>query len=568
MKMYSVAPLALAVSLSLGVLSGCSSSGSSSTDASISGTIVAAPINGADVSVVDGSGNVVAGPVQTNDAGQYTLSIPEASLTQDLILKSSGGTFNDEATGSNGNAGEMLAYVVANSLSDGGSVCATPGSTIIANMVMNQSMDMTQAQTAFQNAFGYTPDVTINPVDATVTNADASDESKLAGLRAAAFSQLAMDLGLKVGDVQDPAFIAEQFDLFTALADDLSVGSLDGVGSTGAVNVSATVQLEANIQNRFSMALVNFHDSGQMGDTHSNDLTGLTSDQIGNVPFAKVALTDTYKIVYSPIGMGEKAGKTKFTLTVTDINNPGADTSGLSIAIKPMMHMAAMTHTSAMPEANAVVDNNDGTYTGTVYYVMTTAMNGFSMGYWDLAVTIDDTETANFYPNVMMAMGDTTLTKLKGVDDQVMSMVTNSMEGRTYFVFKDDLTGDSGSYDLSLFLATKESMDNFPALTTGLILNQGNMMSELAVDCPNIVVSVSVNDGSWNPAASDCTDGLWTIGVTLNDGMGDENKVRVRLTVNNEVKTTDGNILDIINPEPTNADLQTFTITPNPSMSM
>ena len=89
-----LAPLALAVSCSLSLLSGCSSGSSdsviSSTDASISGTIVAAPVNGANVSVVDANGNVVAGPETTSATGQYTLSVPNASLAQDLMVKSTG----------------------------------------------------------------------------------------------------------------------------------------------------------------------------------------------------------------------------------------------------------------------------------------------------------------------------------------------------------------------------------------------------------------------------------------------------------------------------------------------
>ncbi len=157
------------------LLVACGGSSGSSNDASISGTIVAAPVNGADVSVVDANGNVVAGPVKTDAAGKYTLSIPNASLAQDLIVKSTGGTFTDEATGNSGTAGEMYAYASANSLSNGSSVSATPGSAIIANLVMDHGKTMTQAQDAFASAFGYTPDMSVTPADA--TTAPAADET-------------------------------------------------------------------------------------------------------------------------------------------------------------------------------------------------------------------------------------------------------------------------------------------------------------------------------------------------------------------------------------------------------
>ena len=158
--------LKLAMLSAAGLLVACSSSSDdtvASTDASISGAIVAAPVNGADVSVVDGNGNIVAGPVKTNATGQYTVSIPNASLAQDLIVKSTGGTYTDEATGNAGTAGEMYAYTSANLLSNGSSVSATPGSTIIAHLVMNHNKTMTQAQDAFANAFGYTPDYVSYP---------------------------------------------------------------------------------------------------------------------------------------------------------------------------------------------------------------------------------------------------------------------------------------------------------------------------------------------------------------------------------------------------------------------
>ena len=235
MKQLSIlktAPKLLLVSLML-TMAACSSGGdSSSSDAGISGTIVAAPVNGADVSVIDGNGNVVAGPVKTNASGQYSLSIPDDSLAQDLIVKSTGGTFTDEATGNSGTAGEMYAYTSANSLSNGSSVSATPGSAIIANLVMHHNKTMAEAETVFAAAFGYTPDMSVTPADATTAPAaDETDESTLAGFRAGAFSQLAMDLGLSQDD---------QFALFAALAQDLSDDKLDGVDASGATAVVAS----------------------------------------------------------------------------------------------------------------------------------------------------------------------------------------------------------------------------------------------------------------------------------------------------------------------------------------
>jgi len=546
MKVYSLAPLVLAISCSIGFLAGCSSSSSGSNETAISGTIVAAPVNGADVSVVDASGNIVAGPVKTNGTGQYTLSIPDSSLAQDLIVKSVGGTFKDEASGNNANAAEMYAYAAANSLSSGSNISATPGSTIIANLIMNHNKTMTQAQEAFKNAFGYTPDTSIAPADAMTAAVAATNAEKLSGFRAAAFSQLAMDLGLSQND---------QFAMFDALAKDLSDGVLDGVDASGVVNIGTTVfSLEADIQNRYSLALINFK-------ANENNLSGLDNAQIGNVPFAKIVLTNTYKIEYVQMGMMDAmAGKSTFRIHITN-RQTEADVTGLTPMLMPMMHMATMNHSSPKP-VTAITEIGAGVYEVTIYYLMPSQMmDGMSMGFWDLKFTVAG-EEAHFYPAVMMAMGDTLQVRLKGVMDKVMGMDLDGnmiMESRTYFIFKDNLvTGSAmGLYDFSIFIAAKEGMMDFPAIVDAGVLNPG-AMNELTIDIANTEVTVSANGGAWS-APLVTANGVWSISdLALNTG---ENQIRVRLTVNSEVKTTDGLAQDVgVN------DYQTFTVTTGMSM--
>jgi hypothetical protein len=533
-----LAPLVLAVSCSLGLLSGCSSSSDSAAvapvDASISGTIVAAPVSGADVSVEDGAGNVVVEAVKTDADGNYTLVIPEGSMGQDLIIKSTGGTFLDEATGGNpGTAGVMYAYASSGSLSNGSMVSATPGSTIIAELVMNHGKTRAEAEAAFAAAFAYTPDVSVTPADATTAPAaDETDDETLAGFRAGAFSQLAMDLGLSQDD---------QFALFTALAQDLSDDKLDGVDASGAVAIGTTGEfLEADIQNRFSMALVNFNNSAY-------NLTGLDNNEFGDIPFAKVALTTNYQIEYKQTSMmGPVNGKDTFQIHVTK-RSDGSDATGLANMLMPTMYMLGThKHSTPMP-VPAITEDGNGLYTVTLYYLMPTAMGG----YWDLKFTIDG-ETTHFYPTVMMAMGDTPQVRLKGVDDKIMSMMTGTQVGRTYFIFKNSLTGGMGNYDFSVFVAAQESMMSFPPVTDGLNLNSG----ALVVDINTTEVSISVNGGSFAPASTNGNDGIWSAsGISLNEGV--ENQIKIMLTVNNEVKTTDGMVLD-----PGVNDYQTFTVTP------
>ncbi len=562
-----LAPLALAVSCTLSLLSGCSSGSSdsavssiddsavSSTDASISGTIVAAPVNGADVSVVDGNGNVVAGPVKTNDAGEYTLSIPNDSLAQDLMVKSTGGTFTDEATGNPGTAGEMIAYASASSLSNGSSVSATPGSTIIADLIMNHGKTRAQAEAAFASAFGYTPDMTVTPADATTAPAaDETMESTLAGFRAGAFSQLAMGLGLTQDD---------QFDLFAALAQDLSDDKLDGIDASSAVDIGTTgFALEADIQNRFAMALVNF-------SNNIKNLTALNDAQIGNLPFGKVALTANYKIEYIQMGMmGPTEGKSAFQIHVT--NRDGTvDEPNLTPMLMPMMNMAAHHHSTPMPVPAVTEDlAGGGLYNVTLYYLMPSQMmDGTSMGYWDLKLTVDG-EEAHFYPVVMMAMGDTPKVVLKGlydadpaIGDTIAGMLGDM--SRNYILFNESLAPagmGSATYTFKMFIAAMESMMKYPPVYVNAVLNSGDLDHELTVNTMTVEVStvaVPAATSDWKTADEDpLGSGYWSAtGLTgLVDGT--EGKIHVRLTVNGEVKTTDG-----MTPSGTN-EYTTYTVTP------
>lgn len=517
----------------IGFVAACGNSGSNSAETTaITGSIFAGSVNGASVIVKNTSGATIAGPVNTASDGTYTVNIPNSSISGDFIFESSGGTFTDEATGTSGvSAGIISAYVSGGSLGVGSTVNADPSTTIIQKLVEG-GMSKSEAETAFDTAFGYTPDTSISPTDATNPAAEATDEQKLAGLRAAAFSQLTSDLTL------DPA---QQFNLLAAIVSDLSDGLLDGVGASGTVSIVTGKDLPIDIQNRFALALTTFLDS-------ANNQTGLTADQIGTLPFATVALTDTYKVEYIPGMLDAMEGKTTFNLNVTN-RSTGQPVSGLSVSLMPTMHMASHEHASP---ADSVVDNGDGTYSCTVHYLMASTMNGTSMGYWELQIILGGmtAETAYFYPSVMMSMsGDTVKATLKGQDDKIAGM--SMTENRSYYCFNDGATYGMGGSTFDLFVATKESMMSFPAVYTGVTLNDEN-------GAPWTVSSMSIEastDASTWVAATETGNGYWTVsGLTgLADGIA--GTVYVRITVNGEQKTTDGNAVSGSNG------YATFTVT-------
>jgi hypothetical protein len=508
------------------------------------GSVFAAPVNGAGCVVKNTSGAILEGPETTGTDGSYSILVHEDYLTSDVLVECTGGSYVDEATGNTvSTAGKLSVYIAANTLADGSQVHATPASTIIAELVSNHGKSLSEAETLFSNAFGFSPDFGTAPTDATNPATGATDDELLAGLRAAAFSQMTTDLGLTA---------AQQFDLLTALAQDLSDGQMDGDDMSGTVTIPGTsTMLTADIQNRFGNAMLNFRDGG-------NDMSGLANDKIGNLPFAKMAMSDNYRLEYVPGSMAAMQGKTQFQIKVTDAATGMTPQSGLSLSLMPMMHMAMHMHST--PVEGCSESTTAGTYDCTLYYLMASQMmSGDSMGYWDLKVMIGGMmgESAHFYPSVMMAMGDSTRATLKGVSDEINGM--NGVENRSYYLFKSGLSGMTGNHSFQLFIAAKESMMSYPAVTTGGILNNGDADYELAVSSVNVELSTDAT--TWVTATED-GNGYWTATGLSGLTDGTQGELYVRLTINGEQKSTDGNMASGANA------YATFLVTPGGMGSM
>ena len=496
MKQVSVFKTGLHLALAglVGLQVACSSSSDSGpASAAISGSVVAAPVSGASVQLKDAAGNALADPVPTESDGSYSVTVTGA-MPDALVLESTGGTYSDEASGTATDAGILMAYVDGTSMSAGGQVHATPASTIVSRMVMTHGMTLSAAQAAFESAFGFSADTATAPADATAPAADATEEELLAGLRAAAFSQLTEDLDLTP---------VEQFDLLNALAADLADGELDGENAGSNIAITASVMMPIDIQNRFVTALLNFHNDGLMGDTkNDNDMTGLDNSQIGVLPFAKVATTGStagaYKVEYIPGMMDAMQGKTEFQLKISD--DSGAPVSS-TVELMLMMHMSDRKHSTPdldCEEDIAII----GEYYCTVYYVMPSVMTtGDSMGFWQINVTVDS-KTAVFYPKVMMAMGDTTRVLLKGIVPDTISMMGEQVS-RPYNLFRNSLELNSTSgYDFELFIAPMDTMTSFPALV------ESGTSGSLTVD--DVKVEFSTDALIWTEATNVGLNGTGT----------------------------------------------------------
>jgi hypothetical protein len=488
--------------------------------------VFAAPVAGATVVILNSSGTAtLAGPVTTLSDGSYRIDIPNTALTSDLIISATSGTFTDEATATDVSAGTLAAYIPGGSLTAGSAVHLDPSSTIVHDLVTSGTCtSVACAETLFNSAFGYTPDASIAPMNTAANGTNAPN--RLAALRAGAFSQLAKDLGISPD---------KQFDLIRAIAHDLADDGLLN-GSAGPVNGTG---IPEDIQNKFEQALVSF-----MTNTTCNH-TGLTAAEIGSLPFAKVVLTNTYRVEYVPGMMAATVGKTSFKIRVTD-RIGGTPVTGLTLKLMPLMHMATMSH--ATPVDTVVESATAGTYNCTAYYLMA---SGPGMGFWELKVLVGGMmgEPATFYPPVGMAMGSTTVrATLKGQATDIISSMTGT-EKRSYYLFKDGLvTASTTTFDL--FIAAKQSMMSYPAVSTSTVLSSptGTITS--------MTVDASTDGGSnWVPAV-DNTNGHWSVSGLSGLISGTTGTIIVKMTVNGEDKTTDGNAVSGANG------YATFVVTP------
>lgn len=277
------------------------------------------------------------------------------------------------------------------------------------------------------------------------------------------------------------------------------------------------------------------------------------------VPDPTVSTTDSYRVKYASDMTMISDGKSTFTIEISDVTT-GAPLSGLNVSLMPMMDMVA-GHMHDAP-VGAVIDNGDGSYEMTVYYLMPSKMmDGTVMGEWELNIIIGGMggETATFHPDVMMSMGDTTRVGLKGQSDMIMGMM--AAENRRYFVFKNQLMGSTDNHSFSFFLAARESMMSHVAVYENVTLNQGDTTYEYLVS--PIAVEVSTNGTSWSTAMSSGDGNYMVSGLTgLTDNV--QGEIYVRLTIQGEQKTTNG-----LAPagDGTN-DYAVFTVTPGMTMSM
>ncbi|MDX2471897.1 MAG: hypothetical protein QNL04_15110 [SAR324 cluster bacterium] len=525
-------------------LGGCKTDTTDSSPmTTVTGSAMAAHLQGASIVAYDTKGTVVSAPTQTSN-GAFSLEILTSVLSSNLYIKASGGTYTDEATGTTTTLAEngLSVFVKANTLSaTATAVNITPATTIVAvatenwsenhSSVTNLNTAYTAALAAFTSEFNYTPDNTVTPLVATEDQSDSSDsDAKLAGIKAAGFSQLTDDV------IGSPS---GQATMLKALGQDLSDGSIDGLFGTTTLSLSnGTMPLD--MAKRYGDALVTFTASDR-------NLSGQTYAGMGNLPFSYTAYTDSYKVVYIPGSMSPMQGKSTFSLTITDLDGDALSTTP-TISLAATMGMPTKTHATPV---TGCTQSTTTKWSCTLYYLMASKSSSGNTGYWSLkpSITVSGAkETAIFYPTVSMSMTDTARVALKGVDDTITDMYGDVIS-RPYYLFKHTVTASSNTF--AVFLSAQEKMMSFPAVTASTTLNDGGTY-ELAVS--TVVVEASLDASTWYTMANNGSGVFSTTSLSLTADTEDD--IYVRVLVNGEQKSTDG-----ATASGTNA-YGTFTITP------
>lgn len=308
----------------------------------------------------------------------------------------------------------------------------------------------------------------------------------------------------------------------------MSDGVLDGLKTGGAAVVTASgTAIPLDIDNKFGTALI----------AYNNTLGGsaLTADKIGNPPFVKTALTDSYKIEYVPGMMAAAAGKTSFQIKVTNLVG-GTPATGKAITLTPKMHMSGMAHSS--PVDSVVESGTAGTYICNVYYLMATMG-----GYWELKVDVGG-EIAIFYPSVGMSMGTTAKATLLGsatggAADLIAGMMGMGTNPRPYLIFFESLTNMNKTFNFYLAAQNDGDMTLYPAVFNGSKLNNPpvgiGVGAEWTVSIGASAIQLSSNAGTnWVDATS--TGGHWS--ATFSSALTTGSTVRVKININGDQKTT------------------------------
>lgn len=575
----------LALPLALGtILAGCGGSNNDETTTTISGMAVAGAVTGT-VTVRDGAGATLATGAVTN--GAFSVTLPNAALGGELEFVVTG-TYTDEVSGATvtlSTPHPLALRTAAHQFQAGqtGNAPVTPDTTLIRALVDDHGMTLAAAQTAFENAFGYQPEMSAVPFDPAVTDSTAAaardQADKDAAFRAGLFSQLAHELGLTGDDIAA---------LARALADDLSDGDLDGMDGTGnpvaigAINL-ATLHHDNAIPFRLlkaHAAFVGNHAANHAALSAPSLLPPISYDAAGatktlSTPKGRHLTVALATVADAPFQTGFWTARVRHRLTVTDADTSlpidiTTDPDIVGLSNHPMMYMLnGHDHTTPHGHDPDTRGKAAGEYVLDNYYVMASAMaNGMPMGVWDYVAYIKedadgDRATTNdvtsvpviFHPQVKMTMGSDVLSVSGSNTADQWTTMTGADQPRPYRLWLHAVEANTaGGHDLTVFVSTQNIANpaagadphahtlSFPSVRAGRVLHGvKDATSGLRPDVTLATVTVEVsldNGATWQALIADGTTGRYTITALAGLSSTAANTVQLKLTVNGNAMQT------------------------------
>ena len=494
------------------LLSACGGSGGSApATTSVHGFVFAGPVTGAVLTVKDQTGLTVAGPLTVSTAdGSYQIAIPNSALPGPLVFEAAGGSYPDEATGITlVPLGTFSAYAAPGSITSGANMTVDASSSIVQKLVAG-GKTLSAAQSVFSAAFGYVPDCSVAPAFANLSS-NAPQSSRLAGLRAAFFSQLAKDLSLAP---------VKQSEMVQALADDLSDGVLDGKKGGTPVMMTSGAVIPEDIAVRYAASVIAFEGC-------ANNKSKLTPDKISAPPCGNLALTENYRVEYLPASGGDFTARDSFQFKISHRSDETPATGlASSMVLTQLMVMTSLSSSSIWP--NAVVEGSlPGTYLVTLYYSMPTA--GLDM-YWKLSIAIGG-ETAVFYPNLAaLPVGNTISAKLSS------SLDPAGTSNRSYRIWRDSVSQGVSGYDFTVFLSSADAGKTLPVYA-------GALWSTPQLALGSVTLQASSDGMTWSPLTPLGNSGRY-VASGLSWSPGSARTVYLKLQINGNAYTTNGNLPD------------------------
>lgn len=174
-----------------------------------------------------------------------------------------------------------------------------------------------------------------------------------------------------------------------------------------------------------------------------------------------------------------------------------------SIVFKPKMQMPDMAHSSPVVNPSAI-DEEMGLYKGAAVFIMPSG----EMGSWtlELQITVGEvTASTTFDVNVITPE-----------ETRVQSFVTDN-NTKIFVALVSPSKPEVGINDFTLFVAKKESMMSFPALT-GLSFEITPEMPTMGHGSPNNVNPTSNNDGFYSGKVNFTMTGFWEVHLKISEG--------------------------------------------------